>query len=459
MTSATQKVAILGAGYVGLTTGVALAYLGHRVSCIDVDREKVGALQAGRCPIFEPHIESLLGQPHLEFTADWDAVAEADTILICVGTPPGEDGGADLSHVEAAAQRVGELLQPNRSYVIAVKSTVPVGTAQRVGFLVQQALARRQAHTTACVASNPEFLREGAALYDMLYPDRIVVGAGEELASHRLWHLYRPILEQSFRPPPDLPRPDGLALPAFVLVDTASSELIKYAANAFLAAKISFINEISGLCEKVGADVREVARGIGLDKRIGPGFLQAGIGWGGSCFGKDTLALIKTAQDYHYPMRVVQAVREVNYAQRLWVITQLQAALKTLRGKTIGVLGLAFKPDTDDVRDAPSLDILKRLVELGAHVRAHDPAAAPNARKALAGLEVYFASQPQEVFQGADAVLILTEWKAYRTLPFAELVREMKQPLIVDGRNWLDAEALCAQGYRVIGVGRPCEFL
>ena len=450
------KIAILGTGYVGLTTGVTLAYLGNDVICVDTDKEKISKLRKGRSPIHEPHLEPLLQNERLDFSTESDRVAGADIIMVCVGTPSADDGQANLSYLELATQGIAETLQPDREYVVVVKSTVPVGTTDRVKFLLQETLKQRQVKTTVYVASNPEFLREGVALYDMFYPDRIVVGVGQQKASDLLWRLYRPLLEQSFDPPQGLERPDAFPPPAFVVVDPISSELTKYAANAFLATKISFINEIAGLCEKVGADVREVARGIGLDKRIGSGFLQAGIGWGGSCFGKDTLSLIATAAEYHYPMTLLKATRTVNRAQRQWVIAKLQETLKTLRGRTVGVLGLAFKANTDDVRDAPSLDIIRKLLASGVNVQVHDPEAVANTRDVLENSAVRFLDHPEDVFCGAHAVLLLTEWKQYRSIPFASVIHKMENPLIVDGRNYLDAKQLVQHGYRVIGVGHSC---
>lgn len=451
-----QRVFVVGTGYVGLTTGVALALLGRHVTCMDIDVEKIVRLQRGASPIHEPHVEGLLRQAGLSFTTSLDEVGTAEVILICVGTPPLANGQADLSHVEATTLSVAAQLLPGRQYTVVVKSTVPVGTSHRVAFLTQKALAQRAVEAEVHIASNPEFLREGAALYDTFYPDRIVVGTTSEAASAKLWELYRPLLEQSFAPPSELPRPDGFLPPQYVVVDPNSSELIKYASNAFLATKVSFINEIAGLCERVGAEVREVARGMGLDKRIGRGFLNAGVGWGGSCFGKDTLALLKTANDHGYTMPLLEAARAVNARQRQWVVAQLQEVLNTLRGRTVGLLGLAFKPDTDDVRDAPSLDIVQQLLIRGAHVQAHDPVAGPNAQRALPEADVQYCQAAEGVFQNAHAVVLLTEWKAYRDLPFVRLKPVMQTPLIIDGRNHLDHPALRDLGFKVMGVGNPC---
>jgi len=340
--------------------------------------------------------------------------------------------------------------------VIVVKSTVPIGSNRRVAYMINRVLSERglAENTHAYVVSNPEFLREGNALYDTLYPDRIVIGAKETEGVEITRRLYRPILEQTFSPPSFLARPQGYGLPPMITTDPTSAEMIKYASNAFLALKISFINEIAGLCEKVGSDVSEISRGIGLDKRIGPHFLSAGMGWGGSCFPKDTAALLAIGKEYGYEMPIVAAAREVNYAQRHKMVEKLQETLKGVRGRVIGILGLAFKPGTDDVRESPALEIIHLLAERGAHIQAHDPVAIPKAREAVKDIEVEFKDNPYQVADGADAIVVATEWDEYRTLDLRELSQRMHTPILVDGRNIYRPEEVKAAGLLYMGVGR-----
>ncbi|MGQ9736040.1 MAG: UDP-glucose dehydrogenase family protein [Thermaceae bacterium] len=448
-----MRVAVIGTGYVGLTTALSLAYLGHEVVGVDLDETKVAGLNRGVVPFFEPHITDLLHlvRTRVRFTTRYEeAVPGAEIVFIAVGTPSLPDGRPDLSQVREAAERVGRALSPGRSTVVVNKSTVPVGSGNWVRAILEEtASPAARFH----VASNPEFLREGAAVHEALYPDRVVVGAEDEEALNTLYALYRPLLEQSFTPPSFLPRPEGKGAVPFIATDLASAELIKYAANAFLALKISFINEMAELAERVGADITQVARGIGLDSRIGSRFLQAGVGWGGSCFGKDTAALLATAREYGLSLPIIHAAREVNYRQRERVVERLLHELKILKGRTIGLLGLAFKPNTDDLRDAPALDIGAKLLERGVRVKAHDPKALENARRL--GVPFTLVDTPEEVFRGADAVVLVTEWPEYRELEFALLKDQMRNPLILDGRNFLDKEALLALGYRYLGVGLP----
>jgi len=451
------KVAIIGTGYVGLTTGVVLAYLGHEVTGIDKDPDKLELLQNGKSPIHEPGLEELMSQSwlNLKFTNDTPAsAADADVIMIAVGTPRKENGEADTSFVEEAAREAAQGFKPHRTYTVVVKSTVPIGTNRRVVQVIQRVLAERGVNTNVFQVSNPEFLREGMALYDTIYPDRIVVGCEREEAVETIRRLYRPILEQTFDAPAFLPRPEGYDLPPLVTTDPTSAEMIKYAANAFLAVKISFINEIAGLCDKVGADVTEVARGIGLDSRIGPRFLSAGLGWGGSCFPKDTAALVAVAAEHNHSLPIVQAAREVNTRQRLFIVEKLQSVLKVLRGRTIGVLGLAFKPNTDDVRESPAVALIRLLLERGAHVRAHDPVAVPGARQVLSDFEIDFVEDPYEVADGADAVVLATEWEEYRSIDLQELAIRIYTPVLVDARNMFKPEAVRQAGFTYLGVGR-----
>jgi UDPglucose 6-dehydrogenase len=451
-----MRITAIGCGYVGLTTAIALAYLGHRVHCIDADAQKLKALEAGEVPIHEPGLQDLLGKvwERISF-GSWDSFSgKEDVVIIAVGTPRKGDGGTDLSYVEAVALELGKRFSEDRLPLIVNKSTVPVGTARRVESLLGQEFRKRDMKVHTVVASNPEFLREGAALFDTFYPDRIVVGAKEGSAVNTLREMYEPIFEQTFVPPEFLPRPEGYPLPALVTTTPTSAELIKYAANTFLAMKISFINEIAGFTEKVGADIKEVARGVGLDRRIGSRYLNAGIGWGGSCFGKDVQALIHMASQYEYDVAISKAAFLVNERQREEIVKKLQLALKVINGHTIGLLGISFKPGTDDVRDAPAVTIAGRLLELGAHVRAYDPAAMDSAKKAHPDLPIDYVQNPEELFRGVDAVVLVTEWKEFLHLSFGKLCVLMRQRILIDGRNSLDPEELRSLGFTYIGIGR-----
>jgi len=448
-----MNVAILGTGYVGLTTGACLAYLGHEVTCVDPDANKIGALKRGEVPFHEPHLEDLLvaARPNLKFTMDYsEAIPNAQVVFIAVGTPPGAGGAPDLRYLQSAAEGVGERLGHHFT-VIVNKSTVPIGSGNWVGALVRDAAEQRvRGKDCFAVASNPEFLREGSALLDSLYPDRVVIGADDPRTAEVLYTLYRPILDQTFQPPPFLPRPDRVGGVPLISTDLASAELIKYAANAFLALKISYINEIGQLAEKVGADISQVARGIGLDARIGTRFLQAGIGWGGSCFGKDTAALVSTASEYGLDMSIVKAARHVNQRQRERVVEKLLGELKILKGRTIGLLGLAFKPHTDDLREAPALDVARLLLERGARVKVHDPVAMKRFKKEHAGLDVALASDAQEAARDADAVVLVTEWPLYLDLDWEALAAVMRTPILLDTRHALDRGRITRAGLRYI---------
>jgi len=448
-----MNVAILGTGYVGLTTGACLAYLGHDVTCVDPDASKIGALQRGEVPFHEPHLEDLLvaARPNLKFTMDYsEAIPDAQVVFIAVGTPPGVGGAPDLCYLQAAAEGVGERLGHHFT-VIVNKSTVPIGSGNWVGAIIRDAAARRgRGNDCFAVASNPEFLREGSALLDSLYPDRVVIGADDPRTAEVLYTLYRPILDQTFQAPSFLPRPDRVGGVPLISTDLASAELIKYAANAFLALKISYINEIGQLSEKVGADISQVARGIGLDARIGTRFLQAGIGWGGSCFGKDTAALVSTASEYGLDMSIVKAARDVNRRQRERVVEKLLGELKILKGRTVGLLGLAFKPHTDDLREAPALDVARHLLERGARVKVHDPVAMSRFKKEHAALDVLLANDPQEVARDADAVVLVTEWPQYLELDWESLASMMRTPILLDTRHALDRGRMTRAGFRYL---------
>jgi UDPglucose 6-dehydrogenase len=453
-----MKVGVIGTGYVGLTTGLCLAHLGHRVSCLDVDAEKINVLRSGLLPIHEPHLAQLLSlcSVNIEFTTDpSEALVDAEVTFICVGTPSLSDGNPDLQFVKAASEQIGKHIG-NQFMVVVNKSTVPVGCANWVEEMVREAYEadhNRKANGLFAIASNPEFLREGSALYDSLYPDRVVIGSDHPNALEVLQSLYRPIIQQDFPAPDFLPRPDDMKSVPVVTTNLTSAELVKYAANAFLSVKISFANEIAQLAERVGADIRHVVQGIGLDSRIGHRFLQAGLGWGGSCFGKDTAALLATAREYGTNLPIVHAARVVNAAQREHVIATLLSELKILKGRTIGMLGLAFKPNTDDLRDAPAIDIAKRLIERGARVRAHDPVALRKARADYGEVGIQFCQHPESVADEADALILVTEWPQYRNLRWKELASAMRFALIFDGRNFLDRRNLESAGFRYIGVG------
>ena len=452
-----MNVAIIGTGYVGLTTGACLAFLGHKVSCVDADVHKIQALLDGKIPFYEPHMEELVAdaRENLKFTTSYaEAIPGAQVVFIAVGTPPGKNGAPDLKYLEAAARGIGEFIG-DHFVVVVNKSTVPIGSGNWVGALVRDAYERKRgkkANGAFAVASNPEFLREGSAILDSLYPDRVVIGADEPRTSEVLYSLYRPLLDQTFKAPHYMPRPDGLGAAPLISADLASAELIKYAANAFLALKISYINEIGQLAEKVGADIGQVAKGIGLDARIGMRFLNAGIGWGGSCFGKDTAALVATAGEYGLDAQIVKAAREVNTRQRDRVVEKLLGELKILKGRTIGLLGLAFKPHTDDLREAPALDIARQLLERGARVKAHDPVAMERFQKENAGLEVTCVASAEEVAADADAIVLVTEWPEYRELHWDKIKASMRTPVVLDGRNLLDRAALTRAGFKVLGL-------
>ncbi len=452
-----MKVAIIGTGYVGLTTAVMLAYLNHDVAAVDKDNNKLSLLQEGESPIHEPGIQDLLDNlgHTIRFTSSFDEVVpDAELIMIAVGTPPKKNGEADTRHVEEAAREVAEVCSSNKHYTLVIKSTVPIGTNRRVAEVVSDVFSERRIQGDVSVASNPEFLQEGLALHGAFYPDRIVVGANCDSAIDALRRLYKPILEQTFDPPSWLPRPASYHLPPMMTTDPNSAEMIKYAANTFLALKISFINEIAGLCEEVGADVTEVARGIGLDSRIGKRFLRAGLGWGGSCYPKDTAALLGVAARAGYEMPITEAARTVNFQQRKRIVEKLRSILKTLNGKTIGILGLAFKPNTDDIREAPALDIIRQLVAEGAKVLAHDPIAMPNAQQNLLDIQVNFVEDVYQISYNADALVLVTEWEPYHRLELRKLAKQMKTPILIDGRNVFSPQEARSAGFHYIGVGR-----
>jgi UDPglucose 6-dehydrogenase len=434
-----MRVAVIGTGYVGLVSGACFADFGHFVTCVDKDTAKIAALRRGQVPIFEPGltelVESNLGEGRLAFSTELaEPVRTADAVFIAVGTPSRRgDGHADLSYVYAAAHEVAAELAGFT--VIATKSTVPVGTGDEVERIVRRA----RPEADFAVVSNPEFLREGAAIRDFKHPDRIVVGTEEPRAKDVMAALYRPLY---------------LNAAPVLYTGRRTAELIKYAANAFLATKITFINEIAELCEALGADVQEIARGIGLDNRIGSKFLHAGPGFGGSCFPKDAQALIKTAQDHGVSLRIVEAVLAVNDVRKRAMARKVAAALGgTLRDRTIAVLGLTFKPNTDDMRDAPSIALITALHDMGAKVRAYDPAGMEQAKAMLGG--VTYCDGPYACAEGADALVIVTEWEQFRALDLKRLKSVMAHPAVVDLRNIYSPDEMVRFGFTYESVGRP----
>jgi len=434
-----MHVAMIGTGYVGLVSGACFADFGHHVTCVDKDADKIASLARGEVPIFEPGLAELvktnLRQGRLVFSTELPAaVRAAEAVFIAVGTPSRRgDGHADLSFVYAAAREIAAAL--DGFTVVITKSTVPVGTGDEVERIIRQ--ARPEADFE--VVANPEFLREGAAIRDFKLPDRIVVGTGDARARERMAEIYRPLY---------------LNASPLLYTDRRTAELIKYAANAFLAMKVTFINEIADLCEAVGADVQEVARGIGLDNRIGTKFLHAGPGFGGSCFPKDNLALVKTGQDHAAPLRLVETVVGVNDQRKRAMARKVAAALGgQLRDKCIAVLGLTFKPNTDDMREAPSIALITALHDMGARVRAYDPAGMENAR-ALLG-EVTYCEDAYACAEGADALVIVTEWEQFRALDLPRLKQTMARPVIVDLRNIYRRDEIARHGFTYVGVGQP----
>ncbi|HEX3652155.1 MAG TPA: UDP-glucose/GDP-mannose dehydrogenase family protein [Rhizomicrobium sp.] len=432
-----MRIAMIGTGYVGLVSGACLSEFGHEVTCIDKDAAKIAALKSGKVPIFEPGLDDVIATNvkagRLSFSDGLsEAVQRADAVFIAVGTPSRRgDGHADLSYVFAAAEEIAENLDGYT--VVVTKSTVPVGTGRKV----EDILCKTNPAADFDVASNPEFLREGSAIEDFRRPDRVVVGAESERAKAIMKEVYRPLY---------------LNETPILFTSRETSELIKYAANAFLATKITFINEMADICEKVNADVQDVARGIGLDGRIGGKFLHAGPGFGGSCFPKDTLALLKTSQQVGAPTRIVDAVVRVNEERKAQMAEKIARVLGDVKGKCIAVLGLTFKPNTDDMRDAPSLSIIPSLQEKGATVRAYDPEGMPEARKLL---KVQFCKNAYEALGGVDVVVILTEWNEFRALDLKRAKALMKTPVMIDLRNIYHPAHMAEAGFRYVSVGRP----
>jgi len=433
-----MRIAVVGTGYVGLVLGACLAENGNTVACVDKDQSKVDMLKAGQMPIYEPGLEEMVRrndhEERLTFTTDLPEAVRASTIVfIAVGTPQGEDGSADLQHVMAVASDIGRAI--NKYTVVVDKSTVPVGTAKQVRAVV----AKETKHPFA-VVSNPEFLKQGAAVEDSMKPDRVVVGfdPGDDKAGEIMRELYAPFTRTGA---------------PIMMMDTASAELCKYAANAMLATKISFMNEVANLCELVGADVDQVRKAIGADRRIGSSFLFPGVGYGGSCFPKDVKAMMKSASDRGYDFRILGAVDAVNRKQKERMVAKMQQHFGNLSGKTIALWGLAFKPRTDDMREAPSIPIIERLLEKGARVRAFDPAAAPVAKK-IFGDRIALCERSYDALNGADALAIVTEWNEFREPDFDKMKSLLKSPVVFDGRNIYTPEQMRALGFTYFSIGR-----
>ncbi|MGZ3949784.1 MAG: UDP-glucose dehydrogenase family protein [Flavisolibacter sp.] len=432
-----MKIAVVGTGYVGLVTGTCLAETGNHVCCVDIDERKVNKLKNGQITIYEPGLEKLfernLKEERLSFTTSLaEGLEEAEIVFLALPTPPGEDGSADLKYVLGVANEIGKLL--NDYKIIIDKSTVPVGTAEKV----RESIGRNYKGEFD-VVSNPEFLREGVAVDDFLKPDRIVIGTTSERAKTLLTELYGPYVRQGN---------------PIVFMDERSAELTKYAANAFLATKISFMNEIAQMCERLGADVDMVRRGIGSDERIGKRFLFPGIGYGGSCFPKDVKALMHSAKEVSYDFRILDAVTEVNEKQKSHLVTKIQRYFGDITGKQFALWGLAFKPNTDDIREAPALEIIDELLKAGASVAAFDPEAMGNVKN-IFGDKITFCETPYDCLQNADALIIATEWNEFRTPDFDKMLSTLKEPVIFDGRNVFDVTAMEKKGFHYESIGRP----
>jgi UDPglucose 6-dehydrogenase len=449
-----MRIAVVGSGYVGLVAGACFADLGHKVILVDNDQAKVTALKAGECPIHEKFLPELLKRHrdhNLTFSDDLSrAVSASQAIFVAVGTPPTDQGEADLSYVESVARGISGAI--NGYKVVIEKSTVPVYTSDWVRKII---LRNAAAPDSFDVASNPEFLREGTAVTDFLYPDRIVLGADSERCAGVLREVYAPLTDGSYYQRKDaIPAPDRVRIPPPLIVTSAkSAELIKHASNAFLAMKISFVNAVASICESVGADVQQVCQGIGSDTRIGPRFLNPGIGYGGSCFPKDLMAFRAVARECGYEFRLLDEVMRINEDQRQRFLRKVRTALWTLRGKRLGVLGLAFKGGTDDIRESPAILLVQALLQEGCQVAAYDPAASERAREVL-NSNAELVGDPYAAAKGADALLILTEWEEFASLDLDRLHKELKYPIVIDGRNLYDPSAMAARGFTYYSVGR-----
>lgn len=429
-----MKIGIIGSGYVGLVTGTCLAHLGHQVLCIDKDAEKITLLRQGRSPIYEPGLEEMIRENRARKRLDFStqivqAVRRCEILFICVNTPPKDNGEADLSFVENVAREIAENLKEYR--LVVEKSTVPVQTGEWVYKTIRENQARRSFFD---VASNPEFLREGSAVHDFLNPDRIILGVSGPKAEQILRKLYEPLGGK------------------IVVTDLKSAEIIKHASNSFLATKISFINAVARICDAAGADIEKVAEGMGLDPRIGPTFLKAGIGFGGFCFPKDLSAFLRISEKLGVRFDLLQEVLNINEAQKNYFVQKIEKALWNIKDKTLGILGLAFKPNTDDIRFAPSIDIIRRLLKEGANIQAYDPAATSKFRRLFK--QVRYVKTPYDALRGADALVLITEWEEFSSLDFKRIKKLMRQPFIVDGRNLYSPEDMIKLGFRYYGIGR-----
>lgn len=437
-----MKIAIVGTGYVGLVTGTCFAEMGVEVFCVDIDRQKIENLRNGVVPIYEPGLEEMVIRNYevgrLHFTTDLTEVLDqVEIVFSAVGTPPDEDGSADLKYVLDVARTIGRAM--NKYLLVVTKSTVPVGTARRIRQTIADELDRRGVTIDFDIASNPEFLKEGAAVKDFMHPDRIVVGVESDRARRLMEKLYHPFMLNNFR---------------IIYMDIPSAEMTKYAANAMLATRISFMNDMANLCEIIGADINMVRKGIGADTRIGSSFLYAGCGYGGSCFPKDVKALISTASDHGYPMRILQAVEDVNEEQKTLLFRKLSAHFGgDLQGRKVAMWGLAFKPETDDMREAPSLVLIDRLLEAGCQITAYDPVAMPEARRRI-GDRIAYANNIYETVEGADVLMVVTEWKEFRLPAWARIRSLMKTPLILDGRNIYNIAEIEEAGFTYHCIGR-----
>ena len=447
-----MKIAVVGTGYVGLVTGTCFAETGNTVTCIDIDKAKVEKLAGGEITIYEPGLEKIflrnLKEGRLHFTTSLaDGIEDAEVVFLALPTPPGEDGSADLKYILGVAGELGKILKPGQYKVIVDKSTVPVGTAEKVEQTIMESYGaavsngeKNNYKSVFDVISNPEFLREGVAVDDFMKPDRVVIGTSSDKARKVMTELYAPFVRQGN---------------PVIFMDRRSAELTKFAANSFLATKISFMNEIAQLCEKLDADVDMVRRGIGSDDRIGKRFLFPGIGYGGSCFPKDVQALVKSANEIDYDFKILNAVMEVNHKQKLHLVTKIKRYFKDdLKGKKIALWGLAFKPNTDDIREAPALEIIDALLQEGASVAAYDPEAMDNVRR-ITGDKIFFAANQYDCLKDADALVIATEWNEFRTPDFLKMVSNLKRKVIFDGRNLFDINAIRELGFYYESIGRP----
>ena len=444
-----MKVCVIGTGYVGLVTGVCLAEIGHDVICVDKADGKIASLKEGKCPIYEEGLEKLvksnIGQKRLVFDSDTSSgVANSDIIFICVGTPPLPSGKPDLTAIDDVARMIGKSL--NGYKIILNKSTVPIGTAKRITKIIKE---NQEGDHGFDIVSNPEFLKEGEAVKDAFFPERIVIGSGSEKAINMMKELYGPIIRQDFDyASGNSHRKKQVPI---LITDSTSSELIKYASNAFLATKISFVNEVANICERVGANILDVTYGMGLDERIGSRFMKAGIGWGGSCFPKDVRALSYTAEEYGSPASILNAVIQVNNQQRFKIIQKAVDMLGIIEDKVIGVLGIAFKPNTDDTREAPSVTVINKFLELGAEVRVYDPIVRDYPDSMDRG--ALFVTDAYKAVEGADLMVLVTEWEEFLTLDFNRIKGIMSEKNIIDGRNFLDKKMLRELGYKYMGIG------